>query len=217
MALPASFDITSTVDLQEVDNAVNQARKEIAQRYDFKGSKAAIEFNRGDGSLVLVADDEFKMNAVWEVLQTRLVRRGVPIKNIRLDQQPYWHVERARIEGSRKVPVELVVNGHAVARQEITADGKPVELTFDYTPERSSWIALRVFPSSHTNPIFVEVDGQPIRASKRSAQWCLDAVETCWKQKVKQTREHEKAAARAAYDVARDAYARILAEAHDDR
>jgi hypothetical protein len=75
------------------------------------------------------------------------------------------------------VPVELVVNGHAVERQEIVADGKVNELTFEYTPERSSWIAVRIFPSSHTNPIFVEVDGQPIRASKRSAQWCLDAVE----------------------------------------
>jgi cyclic-di-GMP-binding protein len=82
MAQPASFDITSTVDLQEVDNAVNQARKEISQRYDFKGSRAAIELNRTDNTLVLIADDEFKMSAVWEILQTRLVRRGVPIKNL---------------------------------------------------------------------------------------------------------------------------------------
>ena len=65
--------------------------------------------------------------------------------------------------------------------------------------------------------MFVEVDSQPIRASKRSAQWCIDAVETCWNQKVKQTRETEKTAARAAYDVAKDAYAKVLAEAFDDR
>jgi len=82
MALAASFDITSTVDLQEVDNAVNQARKEIAQRYDFKGSRAAIDLNRGDNTIALTADDEFKMNALWEVLQTRMVRRGVPTKNL---------------------------------------------------------------------------------------------------------------------------------------
>jgi hypothetical protein len=142
---------------------------------------------------------------------------GTPIKQIRLDQKPYWHVERARIEGTRKVPVELIVNGYAVETKEIVADGKMSELTFDYTPERSSWVALRIFPSSHTNPVFVEVDGQPIRASKRSAQWCLDAVETCWNQKVKQTRENEKAVARAAYDVAKDAYAKVLTEAFDDR
>jgi uncharacterized protein YajQ (UPF0234 family) len=78
----ASFDITSGVDLQEVDNAVNQARKEIAQRYDFKGSRAAIEFDRAENTLTLIADDEFKMNALWEILQGRMVRRGVPTKNL---------------------------------------------------------------------------------------------------------------------------------------
>jgi uncharacterized protein YajQ (UPF0234 family) len=82
MATVASFDITSTVDLQEVDNAVNQARKEIAQRYDFKGSRAAIDLNRTDNTLTLTADDDFKMTALWEVLQTRMVRRGVPTKNL---------------------------------------------------------------------------------------------------------------------------------------
>ena len=82
MAAPVSFDITSGVDLQEVDNAVNQARKEVAQRYDFKGSRAAIELNRTDNTIVLTADDEFKMTALWEILQGRLVRRGVPTKNL---------------------------------------------------------------------------------------------------------------------------------------
>src|SRR5829696_564244 len=82
MANLASFDVTSGVDLQEVDNAVNQARKEVAQRYDFKGSKASIDFNRGENNLTLTADDDFKMTALWEILQTRLVRRGVPTKNL---------------------------------------------------------------------------------------------------------------------------------------
>ena len=82
MATAASFDITSGVDLQEVDNAVNQARKEVAQRYDFKGSRAAIDLNRGDNTLTLTADDDFKMNALCEILQTRMVRRGVPVKNL---------------------------------------------------------------------------------------------------------------------------------------
>ena len=82
----ASFDVTSGVDLQEVDNAVNQARKEIAQRYDFKGSKASIDFNRADNTITLTADDEFKMTALWEILQSRLVRRGVPTKNLTLGE-----------------------------------------------------------------------------------------------------------------------------------
>ena len=82
MATLASFDITSTVDLQEVDNAVNQANKEIAQRYDFKGSRAAIDLNRAENTITLTADDDYKMTALWEILQGRLVRRGVPTKNL---------------------------------------------------------------------------------------------------------------------------------------
>ena len=83
MAATVSFDVTSSVDLQEVDNAVNQARKELAQRYDFKGSKAAIDFKRAENTIEIVADDNFKMDAVWDILQTRMVRRGVPVKNLK--------------------------------------------------------------------------------------------------------------------------------------
>ena len=82
MTTQCSFDITSNVDLQEVDNALNQARKEVAQRYDFKGSRASIDLNKAENTIVLTADDEFKMNALWEILQTRMVRRGVPTKNM---------------------------------------------------------------------------------------------------------------------------------------
>ena len=82
MATQCSFDVTSNVDLQEVDNALNQARKEVAQRYDFKGAKASIDFDQKDSKLVLVADDEFKLNALWEIVSTRLVRRNVPVKNL---------------------------------------------------------------------------------------------------------------------------------------
>jgi len=80
--MQCSFDITSNVDLQEVDNALNQARKEVAQRYDFKGAKASIEFDPKESTLVLVAEDEFKLNALWEIVQTRLVRRNVPVRNL---------------------------------------------------------------------------------------------------------------------------------------
>ncbi len=78
-----SFDVTSTVDLQEVDNAVNQARKEVGQRYDFKGSKAAIDFDRTAATLTLTADNEFKLQSLWEVVETRMVRRKVPLKNLK--------------------------------------------------------------------------------------------------------------------------------------
>ena len=82
MAAQSSFDITSTVDLQEVDNAINQAKKELVQRYDFKGSKSSIDFKRAENLIELVADDNFKMTALWDIVQTRLIRRGVPVKNL---------------------------------------------------------------------------------------------------------------------------------------
>ena len=82
VATQCSFDITSNVDLQEVDNALNQARKEVAQRYDFKGTKAAVDFDEKESKLVLTADDDFKLNALWEIVQTRLIRRNVPVKNL---------------------------------------------------------------------------------------------------------------------------------------
>jgi len=93
-----SFDITSKVDLQEVDNAVNQARKEVAQRYDFKGSKAAIDFDRAEGTLTLTADDEFKMQSLWEVVETRLVKRKVPLKNMKRGE-----IERGANDTVRRV------------------------------------------------------------------------------------------------------------------
>jgi len=98
MAATASFDITSTVDLQEVDNAVNQAKKEVAQRYDFKGSRADIDFNRSEHTLTLVADDEFKLGALWEIVQTRLVRRNVPVKNLKPGE-----LERAANDTVRRI------------------------------------------------------------------------------------------------------------------
>ncbi|HEY2841701.1 MAG TPA: CehA/McbA family metallohydrolase [Pirellulales bacterium] len=129
-----------------------------------------------------------------------------------LSDKPYWHVERARVGDTRKVPVQLIVNGKVVETQAIEADGAVNDLVFSFKPERSSWVAVRVFAAAHTNPIFVEVDGQPIRASRRSAQWCLDGVDVCWKQKVGRIRPAEQEAAAVAYETARNAYRKILAE-----
>ncbi len=82
MAAKESFDITTGVDLQEVDNAVNQARKELINRYDFKGVKFEIDFDRKEGALVLAGPDGYKLEAVWDVLQSKMIRRGVPLKNL---------------------------------------------------------------------------------------------------------------------------------------
>jgi hypothetical protein len=134
------------------------------------------------------------------------------IRRLRLDEKPYWHVERARVGNTRKVPVEVLANGHPVARKEIVADGTMSDVHFSVPIERSSWLALRIFPSSHTNPVFVLVDGKPIRASKRSAEWCVRSVEQCWKQKRRLIRPHELGAAQAAFDKAKQVYQQIVRE-----
>jgi cyclic-di-GMP-binding protein len=83
MATQNSFDVTTGADLQEVDNAVNQASKEIQQRYDFKGTNCSITFDRTKSLLTLDASDEFHMKALYDVLQTKFVKRGVPLKNMK--------------------------------------------------------------------------------------------------------------------------------------
>ena len=98
MAKNSTFDVTSNVDLQEVDNAVNQAEKEIAQRYDFKGATAEIDFNKDDATLTLLADDEYKLKALIDVLESKLVRRGVPIRNL-----DYGKIEPAAGSKARQV------------------------------------------------------------------------------------------------------------------
>lgn len=128
------------------------------------------------------------------------------------DQQPYWTIERARIGATREVPLEVVVNGLPVAAKNIFADGALREVSFDVAVERSSWIALRILPSSHTNPIFVTVGGRPVRASRRSAEWCLKAVDQCWTQKVSKIAPAERTEAAAAYEHAREVYRKIIAE-----
>ena len=83
MAKDASFDVTTSVDLQEVDNAVNQASKEITQRYDFKDAKVAtVELKRTEGLVKLTADTDMRLRAMWDVLQGKFVKRGVPVKNL---------------------------------------------------------------------------------------------------------------------------------------
>ena len=82
MASTSSFDVTTGVDYMEVTNAVDQATKEITQRYDFKGVKTEIALSQKDKKITLAAPDEFKLKAIWDVLQSRMVRRGVPLKNL---------------------------------------------------------------------------------------------------------------------------------------
>lgn len=82
MAKTNSFDVSTNVDLQEVDNAINQVKKEVATRYDFRGTDTTVEFDRGAGSILLEADDDYKLTALLQMVREKFVRRGVPVKNI---------------------------------------------------------------------------------------------------------------------------------------
>ena len=188
----------------------------LSHLYDFSVNDLGVGEKGKDGRPGVLATGDHQIRVKVAAAALLNEQPNEEIRNRPLAEKPYWHVERARVGNSRKVPVELIVNGQSVARQEIEADGEVNELQFDYQLKRSSWVALRIFPTAHTNPVFVEIDGKPIRASKRSAQWCREAVEVCWKSKQGGIRSHEQDAATAVYDVARAAYDQIIQESFDD-
>jgi len=168
-----------------------------------------------DGSELRLAKADTVL--VTAKVAARLNDEPIPgLANRSYSQKPYWHIERARLEGTRKVPVEVLVNGYAIAKQDIVADGELRDIVFEVPIEFSSWLALRILPSSHTNPVFVLVDGKPIRASKRSAEWCLAGVKKCRSQKRRFMGEDEIADFNAAYDHAEKAYRRIISESVTD-
>ncbi|HEX7312472.1 MAG TPA: CehA/McbA family metallohydrolase [Pyrinomonadaceae bacterium] len=134
------------------------------------------------------------------------------VRGRRPDQTPYWDVERARVGDTREVPVEVVVNGRAVFSKNILADGSLRNFSAEVHLQNSAWVALRILPSSHTNPVFVIIGGKPVRASRRSAQWCLKAVDQCWSQKSPQISERERPDAERAYEHARRVYRKIIGE-----
>ena len=179
---------------------------------DFKVNTAAL--GEKGSELKLAAPGTVKVSAR---VAARLNDQPDPtMKNRPYSQKPYWDVERARVGESRDVPVELIVNGQVVATKRIVADGKLVDVAFETKIERSSWVALRILPSSHTNPIWVMVGDQPVRASKRSAEWCVKALEQCWTQKERTYADAEKPQARQDYEHARQVYRKLLAESPVD-
>lgn len=188
--------------------------------YVSDGNSHLINFNIND-SLLGENNSELSVPANSkldiEIQATGLIAEnrddmGAFISSRAPNEQPFWNIERARIDSTRKVPVELIVNGESVDKKEILADGNWVDLKFNYQIQESSWVAIRIYGSSHTNPIFVLVDDEPIRV-KKSIQWLREAVEQCWKMKKDRIRDNELIAAREAYDHARDTYDQLLIEA----
>lgn len=185
--------------------------------YVSDGKSHLLDF-RVDDQPLGVANSEVRLDAPATVQVTAQVAARldeVPnavVRRAPLADKPYWDLERARVGHTREVPVELIVNGQTVATKNILADGTLRPLSFETAIDRSSWVALRILPSSHTNPIFVLVGSKPIRASRRSAEWCLKAVDQCWTQKAPQIADEEREEAAKDYDHARQVYRRIIGE-----
>ena len=118
----------------------------------------------------------------------------------------------AMISGGERL-VEIIINGRPVASSRVPADGKVHQLQFRVPLARSGWVALRQFPQLHTNPVNVFVDNAPIRASHRSARWCIETIERLREQRRNSIREPERAAAMQAYDEAVERFRRIAGEA----
>ena len=183
-------------------------RTDGAPRSSFRVPALPVGMNGSE--LKLSAPGTVKLSAK---VAARLNEQSNPaIKNSPQSAKPYWDIERARIGDTRTVPVEVIVNGQPVAKQNILADGAARDVTFDVKIDRSSWVALRILPSSHTNPIWVMVGDEPVRASKRSAEWCLKSVDVCWSQKERTYKADEKEQAIKDYEHARTVYRKILGE-----
>jgi hypothetical protein len=140
MAGTSSFDVTTGVDFMEVHNAVDQATKEITQRYDFKGLKVSIELNQKEKKIVLAAPDEFKLTAMWDVLQGKMVRRQVPLKNLK--------------------PGKVEPAAMGSARQEIAIqDGLTADMARDI---------VRVIKDAKLRKIQAAIQGDTVRVSSAS-------------------------------------------------
>ncbi len=191
------------------------------RNYVSDGKSHILDFRVGDtrmgeGGSELHLATAGKVHVSARVAARLNEQANASVQNRRFDQQPYWDIERARKGTTRTVPVEVIVNGYPVATKDIDADGELRDLSFDVPIEKSSWVALRILPSSHTNPIFVLVNDQPIRASRRSAEWCLKGVDQCWSQKQRFIKESEMTEAKAAYEHARVTYRRLIQECAAD-
>lgn len=141
-------------------------------------------------------------------------RRGARVSGDTVDKQDPLPDGRNTPAGEKR-RVEVIVNGGAVATQEVPADGRAHELKFQIPIERSSWVAIRQFPQMHTNPVNVLVSGRPIRASRQSAQWCIGVIEQLWRQRERAIAPAERDVAQRTFAQAIEQYRRIAAESVD--
>lgn len=150
MAQQNSFDVSTGADLQEVDNAINQARKEVATRYDFKGTDCTIDFDPKAGTFTLEADDEYKLTALYDVLQTKLIRRQVPVRNLTPGavQDATRGRARQQIELAQGIPTETAkqivkdVKSQGFKKVQVAIQGDELRVT---SPSRDELQAVMAF------------------------------------------------------------------------
>lgn len=123
-----SFDIVSEVDLQEIDNAVNQAKKELSQRYDFRNSKSSIDYNRTEKKITLLADDDFKLRSLRDMLDTRIVKRGISLKALKYNES------QKAFEGTLRQAVDVVCGIEREKAKDI------VKIIKDFNPKTQTQI-----------------------------------------------------------------------------
>jgi cyclic-di-GMP-binding protein len=149
MAQQNSFDVSTGADLQEVDNAVNQARKEVAQRYDFKGTHCEIDFDRTASTLTLEADDDYKLTALYDVLQTKFIKRGVPIRNMKpKTPEPASKGVRQVVELTQGIPADTArqivkdVKGGGFKKVQVAIQGDELRVS---SPSKDDLQAVMTF------------------------------------------------------------------------
>lgn len=203
------LDYDSYVEsLQKGRSYVSDGKSHIM---DFKvnGQESGV----GSNELILNEKQKLTISAkVASYLSEQQDEAGEIIAKKPITEMPYWDIERSRIEKTRKVRAELIVNGIPVDTVEVNADGKVKDVQFSYLMVRSGWMALRIYPSSHSNPVFVKINNKPIR-EKQSAEWCLEALNQCWKMKEPNIRKEERASAETTYEDARRIYKKMIENA----
>jgi len=151
MSKDASFDITTSVDLQEVDNAVNQSAKEIAQRYDFKDAKlATVELKRAEGLIKLSSDTDMRLRAMWDILQSKLIKRGVPVKNLDAGEPTpgggdTWHRDitlKQALDGETCKKVVAAIKAQKFKKVQASIQGDTVRVV---SPSRDELQAVMTF------------------------------------------------------------------------
>lgn len=150
MASTNSFDVTTSVDLQEVDNAVNQAQKEAAQRYDFKGALVEIIFRRAESKVELKTDSDMRMEALFDMLQSKLIKRGVPVKNLDVgDVKPMGGDTLMRtvglkmsLDGETAKKVAAAIKAAKLKKVQAAIQGEQVRITSPSRDDLQDAIAL---------------------------------------------------------------------------